>query len=99
YFFFFNATATTEIYTLSYTTLFRSQVLRMDAARPAVAEGVFGFRPGEFKPLARHELARHVGPRAPEHDRQRLNRVLGEGFAQHRKDAAAGGVPATACSG
>src|SRR6185369_16616572 len=55
--------------------------------------------PGEFKPLARHELARHVGPRAPEHDRQRLDRVLGEGFAQHRKYAAAGGVPATACSG
>src|SRR6516164_512838 len=37
YFFFFNDTATTEIYTLPYTTLFRSQ--EITPARPALAVG------------------------------------------------------------
>src|SRR5438309_10975032 len=39
FFFFFNDTATTEIYTLSYTTLFRSKASQLSSAAPGALQG------------------------------------------------------------
>src|SRR5690349_22000482 len=71
FFFFFNDTAPTEIYTLSYTTLFRSCLLErraggragFDGEPAARAEGASAVEPGEIGGLA---LDR-VEPRSEEH--------------------------------
>src|SRR2546422_11740545 len=60
FFFFFNDTATTEIYTLSYTTLFRSRLGGRPAHRLALLAQQLGVAPREVLFLV---LARLVGHR------------------------------------
>src|SRR2546422_1252487 len=56
-FFFFNDTATTEIYTLSLPTLFRSQ-----AGEPGVESGEHRRAPSRRRGRGRHRRRRHRGP-------------------------------------
>src|SRR2546426_5363800 len=53
FFFFFNDTATTEIYTLPYTTLFRSAAARRDRGDRRARRGVPGLRGPDRDPAAR----------------------------------------------
>src|SRR5260221_872826 len=43
------------------------QILDVDRARPAFAEGLLRAHAGELEPGAARAFARHVGPRAPQH--------------------------------
>src|SRR2546423_8952847 len=62
FFFFFNDTATTEIYTLSYTTLFRSLVLG-----PRRAAGVVLHPHGQAEVLLQGRPHRQLAHRSEEH--------------------------------
>src|SRR2546425_3832181 len=67
FFFFFNDTATTEIYTLPYTTLFRSKGDVPDHRRPrqgAAARRPEGPRHPSHRGAGQADALRHPGPRA-----------------------------------
>jgi uncharacterized membrane protein YtjA (UPF0391 family) len=69
------------------------QVFRMQRAGPAVPERRILGKPGELEPGGAHRLARQVGARGPEHERQ------GGGDFHGAAERRAGDMPGTACSG